>query len=126
MNADLPGATPAALRRLAEAGPALVEAIDGTTNALSLPDPHVFAPLYGPGSAARFRAHAQGLATVRILELELDVDSDGDLERLGARLGSRTRALPRRPGVKVVLLLLAVAAELASHVDSPPSWRPAS
>lgn len=92
VNADLPAATPAALRRLAEAGPALVEAIDGTTNALSLPDPHVFAPLYGPGSAARFRAHA-GLATVRILELELDVDSDGDLERLGARLGSRTRAL---------------------------------
>ena len=92
MNADLPAATPAALRRLAEAGLALVEAADGTTNALSLPDPRVFAPLYGPGSAARFRAHA-GLATVRIPELELDVDSDADLERLGARLGPRTRAL---------------------------------
>ena len=51
-----------------------------------------FAPLYGPGSADRFRAHA-GLATVRIPELELDVDSDADLERLGARLGPRTRAL---------------------------------
>ena len=59
---------------------------------LSLPDPHVFAPLYGPGSAQRFRAHA-GFATVRIPELELDVDSDADLERIGARVGRRTRAL---------------------------------
>jgi 2-phospho-L-lactate/phosphoenolpyruvate guanylyltransferase len=92
VNADLPAATPDALRRLAAAGPALVEAADGTTNALSLPDPSAFAPLYGPGSADRFRAHA-GLDTVRISELELDVDSDADLERLGARLGARTRAL---------------------------------
>ena len=92
VNADLPAATSDALRRLADAGPALVEAADGTTNALSLPDPSAFAPLYGPGSADRFRAHA-GLATVRIPELELDVDSDADLERLGARLGQRTRAL---------------------------------
>ena len=92
VNADLPAATPDALRRLADAGPALVEAADGTTNALSLPDPRVFASLYGPGSADRFRAHA-GLATVLIPELELDVDSDADLDRLGARLGPRTRAL---------------------------------
>src|ERR671915_1237236 len=33
VNADVPGATPDALRRLADAGPALVEAEDGTTNA---------------------------------------------------------------------------------------------
>ena len=92
VNADLPGATPEALRVLSDAGLALVEAADGTTNALSLPDPHVFAPLYGPGSAQRFRAHA-GFATVRIPELELDVDSDADLERIGARVGRRTRAL---------------------------------
>ena len=92
VNADLPAVTPEALRRLSDAGLALVEAADGTTNALSLPDPDVFAPLYGPGSAERFRAHA-AFATPRIPELELDVDSDADLERLGARLGPRTRAL---------------------------------
>jgi 2-phospho-L-lactate guanylyltransferase (CobY/MobA/RfbA family) len=92
VNADLPLATPAALRRLADAGLALVEAADGTTNALSLPDPTIFAPLYGPGSAERLRAHAP-FATVSIAELELDVDSDADLERLGAALGRRTRAL---------------------------------
>ena len=92
VNADLPGVTPEALRVLSDAGLALVEAADGTTNALSLPDPHVFAPLYGPGSAQRFRAHA-GFATVRIPELELDVDSDADLERIGPRVGRRTRAL---------------------------------
>lgn len=92
VNADVPGATAASLRRLADAGLALVEAPDGTTNALSLPDPSVFAPLYGPGSAERFRAHAP-FATVSIPELEADVDSDADLERLAARLGPRTRAL---------------------------------
>ena len=92
VNADLPAATPDALRRLADAGLALVEAADGTTNALSLPDPGLFAPLYGPGSADRFRAHAP-FVTVSIPELELDVDSDADLERLAAALGSRTRAL---------------------------------
>ena len=92
VNADLPMATAAALRTLADAGLALVEAPDGTTNALSLPDPALFAPLYGRGSAERFRAHAP-FATVAIPELEADVDSDADLERLGARLGRRTRAL---------------------------------
>jgi 2-phospho-L-lactate guanylyltransferase len=93
VNADLPAATPGALGRLAGAGLALVEAADGTTNALSLPDPSVFAPLYGPGSADRFRAHAP-FATIAIPELELDVDFDVDLERLtAAALGSRTRAL---------------------------------
>ena len=58
INADLPCTTPAALHELASHGLALVEAADGTTNALSLPDPTFFAPLYGPGSAQRFRAHA--------------------------------------------------------------------
>jgi 2-phospho-L-lactate guanylyltransferase len=92
VNADLPAVTPDALRQLAAAGLALVEAPDGTTNALSLPDPSSFAPLYGPGSADRFRAHAP-FATVSIAELEADVDSDADLERLTAQLGPRTRAL---------------------------------
>jgi 2-phospho-L-lactate/phosphoenolpyruvate guanylyltransferase len=92
VNADLPCATAASLRLLAAAGLALVEAEDGTTNALSFPDPSVFAPLYGPGSAARFRAHAP-FAAVAIPELEADVDTGEDLERLAARLGPRTRAL---------------------------------
>ena len=92
VNADLPLATADAIRRLAAAGLALVEAADGTTNALSLPDPSTFAPLYGPGSAARFRAHAP-FATVAIRELEADVDTGEDLERLAPRLGPRTRAL---------------------------------
>jgi len=64
VNADLPAATPDALRRLADAGLALVEAADGTTNALSLPDPGVYAALYGPGSAERLlqlpEAHVRG------------------------------------------------------------------
>lgn len=92
VNADLPCVTPDALRQLAAAGLALVEASDGTTNALSLPDPSVFAPLYGPGSAERFRAHAP-FATATIPELEADVDSDSDLERIVSHLGPRTRAL---------------------------------
>lgn len=92
VNADLPAATPAAIRELAAAGLALVEAADGTTNALSLPDARAFVPLYGAGSAARFRAHAP-FATARIPELEADVDTLEDLERLASRLGRRTRAL---------------------------------
>jgi hypothetical protein len=52
----------------------------------------VFAPLYGPGSAARFRAHAP-FATAPIAELEMDVDGPDDLERLVSLLGPRTRAL---------------------------------
>ena len=92
VNADLPCATADSLRRLQAAGLALVEAPDGTTNALSLPEPSVFAPLYGPGSAERFRAHAP-FATVAIPELEQDVDADDDLYRLARLVGPRTRAL---------------------------------
>jgi len=92
VNADLPCVTPEALEALALAGLALVEAHDGTTNALSLPDPRAFEPFYGPGSAARFRLYAP-FVTARIPELEADVDSDADLERLVLRLGPRTRAL---------------------------------
>jgi len=92
VNADLPCATPGALRRLAAAGLALVEAADGTTNALSLPSRERFAPLYGPGSAARFRAHAP-FATVEIPELAADVDVDEDLAQLPLAVGPRTSAL---------------------------------
>lgn len=92
VNADLPCVTPEALRALADAGLALVEASDRTTNALSLPDPRVFAPLFGPWSADRFRAHAP-FATARIPELQMDVDTEADLDRLALPVGSRTRAL---------------------------------
>ncbi len=92
VNADLPRATEDALQRLARAGLALVESADGTTNALSLPDPAFFAPLYGPGSAERFRAHA-AFATLDIPELADDVDTEADLERLAPLAGPRTRAL---------------------------------
>jgi 2-phospho-L-lactate guanylyltransferase (CobY/MobA/RfbA family) len=92
VNADLPCATSASIEELASCGLALVEAGDGTTNALSLPAATDFAPLYGAGSADRFRAHAP-FRTARIPELELDVDVDGDLERLPLDVGPRTRAL---------------------------------
>jgi 2-phospho-L-lactate/phosphoenolpyruvate guanylyltransferase len=87
VNADLPLATTAALRRLASAAPGLVAAADGTTNALALLDPRAFVSRYGEGSAARFAA--DGFRVVSIPELERDVDFLDDVARLvGA--GSRT------------------------------------
>ena len=63
VNADLPCAVPHDLRALLgatpEGGLALTPAADGTTNALSLAEPGLYAPLYGPGSAARFCEHAR-------------------------------------------------------------------
>jgi 2-phospho-L-lactate guanylyltransferase len=99
VNADVPCVVPHDLRSLLAATPlggiALVEALDGTTNALSLPAPHVFAPLYGPGSGDRFLAHARGLGleAVRaaIPNLADDVDTVEDLERLTLRAGPRTQ-----------------------------------
>ena len=101
VNADLPCAEPADLLALACAVPsggmALVEAHDGTTNALGLARPSLFAPLYGPGSAARFRAHAASLGaetvTVKLPNLLEDVDTLDQLEQLRDRVGPRTRAL---------------------------------
>lgn len=100
VNADLPCAVPEDVRRLAAATPAggvaLVPAADGTTNALGLPAPHVFAPLYGPGSAERFRTHARRLGlepiAVAIPNLADDVDTFADLRRLQLRVGPRTQA----------------------------------
>jgi 2-phospho-L-lactate guanylyltransferase len=99
VNADLPCAVPADLRTLAEVAEAgavgIVEAEDGTTNALALPDASGFAPLYGPGSADRFREHAraQGLDCVgaALPNLADDVDTLDDLLRVGLRAGPRTQ-----------------------------------
>jgi 2-phospho-L-lactate guanylyltransferase len=100
VNADVPCLEPRDLLALVAATPAgslaLVEARDGTTNALSLPAPSAFAPLYGSGSAARFRARAAelGIASVTadIPNLTDDVDTIDDLARLASRCGPRTRA----------------------------------
>jgi 2-phospho-L-lactate guanylyltransferase len=100
VNADLPCAVPRDLRALLRAtsagGIALVAASDGTTNALGLPAPEVFSPLYGPGSAERFAAHARVLGleplTVAIPNLADDVDTPADLARVELRAGPRTQA----------------------------------
>lgn len=93
VNADLPCATSADLHALLDATPAggtaIVPAVDGTTNAVSLSDARLFAPLYGPGSAARFVA--AGAVAVHIPNLVADVDTTGDLEQLSGRIGPRTR-----------------------------------
>jgi 2-phospho-L-lactate guanylyltransferase len=100
VNADVPCVVPHDLRSLLAATPAgclaLVEAADGTTNALSLPSVEAFAPLYGTGSAERFRAHAGRLGleavSVALPNLADDVDTMDDLARLQLRVGPRTLA----------------------------------
>jgi 2-phospho-L-lactate/phosphoenolpyruvate guanylyltransferase len=100
VNADVPCVVPADLRSLLAATPAgclaLVEALDGTTNALSLPSADAFAPLYGPSSSDRFREHAESLGleavSVALPNLAEDVDTMDDLTRLQLRAGPRTQA----------------------------------
>jgi len=100
VNADVPCVVPHDLRSLLTATPAgavaLVEALDGTTNALSLPANEAFAPLYGPSSSDRFRAHAASLGleavSVALPNLADDVDTMDDLTRLQLRAGPRTQA----------------------------------
>jgi 2-phospho-L-lactate/phosphoenolpyruvate guanylyltransferase len=100
VNADVPCVVPHDLRALLAATPAgciaLVEALDGTTNALSLPSPDAFAPLYGPGSSDRFRTHGASLGlevvSVSVPNLADDVDTMDDLTRLQLRAGPRTQA----------------------------------
>jgi 2-phospho-L-lactate/phosphoenolpyruvate guanylyltransferase len=100
VNADLPCARPpdllALLGLLAPGGLALAEAPDGTTNALALASPRLFQPLYGPGSANRFRRHAEGLgvphATAPLPNLIHDVDTLAALDALADRVGPRTAA----------------------------------
>jgi 2-phospho-L-lactate/phosphoenolpyruvate guanylyltransferase len=94
VNADLPCVSRASLVDLAARGAAHVPARDGTTNALALPSPEEFEPLYGAGSAARFAA--TGLAVAAIAELECDVDTLGDLELLSLPVGRRTTLVLHR------------------------------
>lgn len=94
VNADLPCATSGDLERLLAAAPALVAAMDGTTNALSLVDVRDFRPLYGPGSAARFAAEL-GARPLDVPNLADDVDDLADLERVVGRVGPHTWAALR-------------------------------
>jgi 2-phospho-L-lactate guanylyltransferase len=98
VNADLPCVTPrdllALLGSAQPGGIALVEAADGTTNALALSEPGQFADLYGPASAARFRRHAHEVGaacvTAAIPNIVDDVDTVEDLGRVESRLGRHT------------------------------------
>lgn len=100
VNADLPCVVPHDLRTLAGAAEVgafgLVVADDGTTNAIALPQASLFAPLYGPGSAERFREHAEAngvaAAEAAIPNLSDDVDTAADLARVSLRAGPRTQA----------------------------------
>jgi 2-phospho-L-lactate guanylyltransferase len=100
VNADLPCVVPHDLRTFAgtaELGAiGYVEAVDGTTNALALPSAALFVPLYGQGSAARFRDHADSIGitvvSCAIPNLRDDVDTLDDLRRIGLRAGPRTQA----------------------------------
>lgn len=101
VNADCPRVRPADLAVLADVARrghlALVEARDGTTNALGLPVSVVFAPLYGRDSARRFRAHATSLG-IGFEQLDLprlvdDVDTVADLTRVASKVSGPTNAL---------------------------------
>jgi len=95
LNADLPCVQPDDLRALLGAVPpsgiALAAAADGTTNALALADAALFEPLYGPGSAERFRALVAHGVGVEHPNLAHDVDTLEDLRRYELRTGPRTQ-----------------------------------
>jgi 2-phospho-L-lactate guanylyltransferase len=101
VNADVPRVRPSDLSALAVpprlGRVALVASADDRTNALGLPYPEVFRPLYGPRSARRFRAHVLDLGLdfeeLALPNLVADVDTRADLDALGPRGGARTRAL---------------------------------
>ena len=96
LNADVPCITPADLRFLLDAMPeggiSLVEALDGTTNALALSEAKLFEPLYGPDSARRFLALDVETVSVVVPNIAEDVDTTADLDRLQLRCGPRTQA----------------------------------
>jgi 2-phospho-L-lactate guanylyltransferase (CobY/MobA/RfbA family) len=90
LNADLPAATSAEIELLERAAPAVVAAGDGTTNAVALADASDFAPVYGPGSEARF-VRLLGAARLELPGLRDDVDTWEDLQRVRERVGEHTR-----------------------------------
>ncbi len=100
VNADVPCVVPDDLRALLAVTPAggiaLVEALDGTTNALSVSAPEQFESLYGPDSAERFRGRANDLGvdcvSVALPNVADDIDTIDDLKRLHLRLGPRSQA----------------------------------
>jgi 2-phospho-L-lactate/phosphoenolpyruvate guanylyltransferase len=104
VNADVPCVAPYDLRSLLAATPlggiALVASEDGRTNALSLPAPHLFEPLYGPRSAERFQRAARDLGLEAVVlavpNLADDVDTPDELERVRLRAGPHTQAALQR------------------------------
>ncbi len=100
VNADVPCVVPFDLGALLGATPlggvALVASADGRTNALSLPVPNLFEPLYGPRSAERFLRAARELGldsvAVAIPNLADDVDTRDDLDRVQLRAGPNTQS----------------------------------
>jgi 2-phospho-L-lactate/phosphoenolpyruvate guanylyltransferase len=109
VNADVPCAVPRDLHALVAAAPAggfsLVEARDETTNALALSRSDLFRPVYGPGSARRFRDRAAELGVEAVVaaipNLIDDVDTLADLRRLQDRVGPRTQAILARLGPRL-------------------------
>ncbi len=99
VNADVPCVVPYDLRSLIAATPldgiALVASEDGRTNALSLPAPQLFEPLYGARSAERFERAARDLGldvvVAAIPNLADDVDTREDLDRVRRRAGAHTQ-----------------------------------
>ena len=100
VNADVPCVLPYDLHALLGATPlggiGLVASADGRTNALSLPVPNLFEPLYGPRSAERFQRAARELGldavAVAIPNLADDVDRREDLDRVRLRAGPNTQS----------------------------------
>ena len=90
VNADLPDVQPRDLLALLGAMPpegiAIASAADGTTNALALARPGLFEPLYGPGSAARFKARAEAVGAeivdFAVPGLSFDVDTAAELDHV--------------------------------------------
>jgi 2-phospho-L-lactate guanylyltransferase len=97
VNADVPCVVPEDLRALLEGIPeggiAIVEALDGTTNALGLSAADLFRPLYGPDSARRFHDLDVDTVSIVVPNLAEDVDTMDDLERLQLRCGPRTQSV---------------------------------
>jgi 2-phospho-L-lactate guanylyltransferase (CobY/MobA/RfbA family) len=108
VNADVPCVVPRDLMVLAAAAPpggyAFVQAADGTTNALALDDPSLFAPLYGPRSADRFKERAADLGVDAVAavipSLADDVDTLADIRRVSLRAGPRTQTAIATLGIE--------------------------